>query len=192
MKIIRDSLSYKIAYNHPLYFAPPEETTLCRFFWRFVFSLLISWPLFVLAAAVLWVVFSLIFPPVATLVGFLFGYRPNQKILWCRFMEDGSRIMEQFQLPKMCGHKIFPVYLLVLGWIFYSFYFCISGKFCFATDHAPSCLERLVGVTMVLVCFLLIQGIASYGLPLIKNSKLGQYIKVSKSKLCPVVEFVEK
>lgn len=199
MKIKKDSLLFKIAYGHFFAERVPQKTSLCRLFWRIIISILLAWPIEIIVNCFLWIVGVFIFPPVATFICFWFGFRPDRRILWLRFCkEEKFSCMVRYQLPKIKGCEIFPVYFLTIGWIVYSFVHLISSNIQLPDTLFNQATEMTAGIVIFasIVCMFFGLGfLFTNTFITVKKSSFGQlflgYFKAVKDKACPIVDIVE-
>ena len=99
LKLKRNGFVYNMAYAwRHAYKQPPKETTLCKLFWRCMFSIAFIWPC----------VF------IGFIAGILFGYRPA---LWREDCWRGSQLLVPYKSwPSFTKEKIrvIPAFVIIL------------------------------------------------------------------------------
>lgn len=169
MKEIRkDSFVYRVAYGIDAY--PPEKTSLCGMFWKFIF-MLFAWPLLVIAATSIGIVFYA--------VGFLVAAKPN-------FSDGGIDYYEKW--PEIRGHRIWPITVLAiitaLGLI-YEIIFSSAAKtaVAFGASHPILIISGLAVIGVIITVF------ANQQLKEIMELAMS-YLRAKKEKVCPMIKFV--
>lgn len=208
MVLKRDSLVFKIAYGVTDKKKVPDQTNICRLFWR-CFSLSVSW--FIVGIVLL--ALSLVAIPLALAVGtgvlllfllilagglIFFGYRPDSSFreLLVDLLDDGIEFIAIERWPKVRGRHLMPIWLYLAGALgYFSPTVARSGASLFtraasAVWHTGegAVVIVLIGVTIALS---LLVGLLVWGWRQFWGSDFGKltsaYLKAKKEKLCPIV-----
>lgn len=182
MQIKKNSFAYRVAYRRPFekYFgvySPKGTTTLCQFFWRFMRSLFIVWP-----------IQMTLFVAMHCLV-FLDAEWPNKE----------GKILPIKGWPKLWGWRIRPGVILLL--IFYGWLWVVSPTKTKETTVIG--LSGIAAICLVVVLVVIALKIENKIEAQKKNrgervapkdgpfSLFVAFLKAKKQKICPIIEFVE-
>jgi hypothetical protein len=193
MKLSANSLVAKVAYGAPSWCSystkVPNQTSLCPFFWRFVVSLVLRWPLLLVCSAVLFLLEWVVAIPIVL----LFGYRPG--------MRRDAAVIVPYTCPTIRGYRIVPGYVII-GFLLWQVLLllgkCVSPIFRFAVAEAgiwwgsPAFRHVCFGAVMGGV-FLLVMGIANDALCVLGKSSVMVLVRArlraAKEKACPIITF---
>ena len=175
IKIKKDSFLYEVAYG--LFTHPPQYTNICRFCFRFVWMFLINWPIVIIFVSIL---FAVLFT-----IGFPFASRPG--------IGRGEINTDYFpykKWPEIKGHRIFPIYFLLLFALYY-FRSAFSGPWellvgfftLMITNIGLSSIGTSLGIVLLIYGFKLLSRTEAYQLT-------QDYLKAKKQGICPMVKFV--
>lgn len=175
MKIKKNGWVAKIAYGFTSGRNIPENTNLCKLFWRTLFMLFIGWP-FILALLVVAVA-------AVYFIGFFVASRPTLG------MDSDFAPIKKW--PKIMGHRIWPTSIISL---------CILV---FVIWHLlPLAIAAVIGwlsanmsiAAMIFVGAFLVIALG-YAIKRFFRSELWKlaraYMSAKKQRFCPIVEFVD-
>lgn len=186
MTIRKDGFVCRVAYNHPLFGAkkPPEKTSLCKLFWRFLLLGFLGWPLTYTFYTVIMTAFLCI--------AFFFAHRPTLK---------GSVLF----VPIKWMHGFWPFWPALVCWYVYSIRTVWTSGFRTKGMTEPLNIFLSEGTVVLTSCFLAIVIIGASCAGIAHLWKKGEtvqvkpsewewvkisraYLKARKQKICPIVE----
>lgn len=176
INVSRKSFVYRVARGQVL---EDKQKSLCSFFWRCLLMLFIGWPLL----GALWLF--------TAGIAVLFAGIPTSDVLepdapWERLFKKIA------PWPTFRGHRIWPITILLIGWLGHVLYLC------------PELAIALAGIAFVTAFFVLcekaLNRVASWRKA--RKEKVAHHepsvwrlilawLKAKKQKVCPLIEFVD-
>ncbi len=176
MQLKKNSFVAYVAYDNPLGTGPrvPTHTSICPLFWRFLFGLLIKWPIGVIVGVVLLTL--------ASAVGLLLSHR----IATTQESESyGKSFVPIKKWPTLRGWRLQPWWLIV-AWVLWAKWPLLLEIFKLAVIPG-----------MILVGVLLFSSATDndHMSQSLKKSSIYQLVsgrlRAAKERVCPIVTFVE-
>lgn len=180
LPIRKDGWIYKIAYGCRR--SKPKQSTICGIFWAFTTSLFLIYPLAFLTYTILLAV--------CFVVGLLFAKRP------AIFEEDSDfPFVSYHHWPQWQGENVRPIILIFIYALGHGLYWSLSKLYHQRTEIYALITEfyRLGLLTFILIVLIvnlcwLIRKLRREGV----FSLLKAYLQAKKTKLCPLVVFVDQ
>lgn len=175
MEINSNGRSYKSVSQFCGWEKPPENMSLCKFFWMFVGVNFIAEPLIVIARIIAFV---------------FFGHR----------IDEHFRFIPIRRWPKVCGTHVMPIVVLLVaisvGTIGYILYVLVSGTILmFHSGLSNPVTHDALFVYFFIALFAVVFG-AHPAIRAISRAEAWQifaaYLKARKEKFCPIITFVDK
>jgi|AntAceMinimDraft_10_1070366.scaffolds.fasta_scaffold89083_2 hypothetical protein len=204
MKIKKDSYLYKIAYGRIWNTNKKDKeinnSNLCSFFWRIVFSVLIIWPIMGVIIIVFGVILAILYC-FATPIAFFFG--ANKPTIFKK-NDDFFAPIENW--PTFYGHRIIPIVPISIGVAIFGLIKWASIILDFVVDTfilivyaVVSIKSSFTGTTIVVPIWIqMIFGLVVLaGFMIFIGKKTGfwklffTYLEAKKDKMCPLIIFEE-
>ena len=177
MTIKRDGVLCKIAYGYKE--SSPGRISLCKLFWRVIWSAIVVWPIRMVAIP--------IYALAISIGAIAIGYRPG----WL----EGVRGKGNFvRIPYL--YKFPPIVLFGLWWIVHSILISIHVGLGHPSNRASQATVVILSVILAIAVIMLITWLALEGIRklIFKRSysesaqMIKAYLKARKDKVCPIVE----
>lgn len=175
MKLKKSGFIYKVTYNNFFYHEKdkPESENLCKLFWTFLFTLIVAFPMYLLA-------FSIV-----TFISFFFARYPS-------LPSQGSEIkfIPYKKWPTVFGQRIYPFFLIIsVETIFILRHLIICMYNSFSSDGLINFLSFLQW-PIYLCCIICLFGYLYW----IKDKSeiiklINAYLSAKKQKVCPIIVF---
>ena len=198
MQINYNGILFRIAYGKLSFLtAPKKQVSLCKFFWSVIAGALSS----IFLSAILAIIAVLV-----SVIGFFFAFRPD----WRNENQSGIS-MSYTHWPRIRGHRIYPLFIILPGWLLYAFWFVLAElQWSILPWHvqkemsyliSPDLVVGLSGASVFLLgwlfiivaCFAIIVGIV-LGISYLLKTEWGiivrEYIKAKKARACPLIKIV--
>lgn len=185
MEIKKGSFVYKVAYGNTKKYKIPNQTNLCRLFWRFIGMFFVVWPILGLLYGILVTVLSV--------AGFLVAHRLT---LFKGDSHTDNLFIPIKHWPQMREHRVYPIVVLLIAGVAKSLIFWYQAigyaswvaliavaKF-FVSNIVLSIIGSIIAV--MLAIFLVHSFLKTETGRLFKS-----YVAAKKQKVCPLINIVE-